>query len=393
MPRKTTVPQTVLAFKRQYDYMHYRLIKAVRDESEVKVGLEVYDDVSVEFEKTLELVQIKNQLAQGNKAVTNRSLDFWKTIHNWVDICRSGNLPDDKQIVFSYVVISPHKIDESEVVSAFDRVTPDGEYLDDAIKVIQRLIDSPSNSKSIQFVSLIIENYIEELKQVLKHFKFINIGNDSLEAEIKNQYCWSLIGPDYRGALIKDMSGWIDGYLTPLMNNKEPAKITVNLFRQQLTSTQQRYLKPSFLAAFVDGPSQSEQAAEYAKQDIYLRQLDLIEVDEAEKLEAVNDFLQAKVNLVEWSRAGKITIKAQQEYSESLERIWRQNRLKAKANANSNNLTPQEQGQDLYAQCSKDACLKTLEAVEVPDFLATGSLHKLSNVQQIGWHPDYMNRL
>jgi hypothetical protein len=92
-----------------FDYQYYYfLLQLLNIRHGQKVGLEVKDDVHVELPNgTIKLIQLKHSVqknANGEiKNLTERSIDMWKSIHNWIGITKDPIMNRKKikdQIIF-----------------------------------------------------------------------------------------------------------------------------------------------------------------------------------------------------------------------------------------------------------------------------------------------------
>ncbi|WP_368207164.1 ABC-three component system protein [Aeromonas sp. R6-1] len=64
-----------------------------------KVGLEVIDDIHIDsVSNTLDLIQVKHSV--NNKNLSEKDIDFWKTLYNWNELIHDDNQYKDKNIKF-----------------------------------------------------------------------------------------------------------------------------------------------------------------------------------------------------------------------------------------------------------------------------------------------------
>ncbi|MFQ2192805.1 dsDNA nuclease domain-containing protein [Aeromonas jandaei] len=64
-----------------------------------KVGLEVIDDIHIDsVSNTLDLIQVKHSI--NNKNLSEKDIDFWKTLYNWNELIHNDNQYKDKNIKF-----------------------------------------------------------------------------------------------------------------------------------------------------------------------------------------------------------------------------------------------------------------------------------------------------
>ena len=93
-------------------------------------------------------------------------------------------------------------------------------------------------------------------------------------------------------------------------------------------------------------PSKLEIQNELQQQRTYITQLEIIDCDYTEKIEAINDFIRASIDRTIWADNGDISFLSMQSYEEKLKRSWNLER-KIIMIENKNEL-PEEQGKLIY---------------------------------------------
>lgn len=85
----THVPDKVYAFMVQSHYMLYELLNCKKGDY---VSVEVFDDIGVEHsDGSRDAIQMKSALSNRNP-VSNKAVDLWKTMYNWLISVESGEL-------------------------------------------------------------------------------------------------------------------------------------------------------------------------------------------------------------------------------------------------------------------------------------------------------------
>ncbi|MEJ9210699.1 hypothetical protein P4S76_04400, partial [Bacillus smithii] len=96
----THVPDKVYSYSLQVRHALYELLNCKGTDT---VSIEVFDDVAVEKDDNcIEAIQLKSVLSKNNP-VSDRSVDLWKTLYNWLLAVNEGELNPDKT-VFKLVV-------------------------------------------------------------------------------------------------------------------------------------------------------------------------------------------------------------------------------------------------------------------------------------------------
>lgn len=119
----------------------------------------------------------------------------------------------------------------------------------------------------------------------------------------------------------------------------------------------------------------------------YVRQLEIINCDDDDKMRAVTDFLRASFDRTQWGIKGWVNDSSFEEFEQGLTRTWKN--LKRQTEIELSGRTSIERGMSLYTKCSLHRA--NLEGLEVPDHFTPGSFHALADKEDVWWHPDYLN--
>ena len=92
--RSTQVPGQFYGYSLQISRVVAHLLRAQQGQS---VSLEYLDDVATLDSTSLTLEQDKSGLA--HNPVADRSIDLWKSLHNWVLAIRNGALKQDTKFI------------------------------------------------------------------------------------------------------------------------------------------------------------------------------------------------------------------------------------------------------------------------------------------------------
>ena len=95
----THVPDKVYAYMIQSHHMLYELLNCEKGDI---VSVEVFDDVGVEhIDGSRDAIQLKSALSNRNP-VSNRAIDLWKTMYNWLLSVETGELDSEntKYVLF-----------------------------------------------------------------------------------------------------------------------------------------------------------------------------------------------------------------------------------------------------------------------------------------------------
>jgi hypothetical protein len=173
-----------------------------------------------------------------------------------------------------------------------------------------------------------------------------------------------------------------------MLEQSKPARIQFDDFNRELTSFIRKHDKRTILATFAKNPTKEEIEIEL-KLRKYVRQLEIIDCNEDEKIRAVRDYLRSSNDRTYWSEQCLVQESSFDEFEENLIRTW--GNLKKKTSIVYSDRNEIIKGQCLYNECQ--LYVGKLEGIEVPDHFTPGSFHKLSDEEAIGWHFDYKSKL
>lgn len=381
--KNTHVPDKMYAYLIQAHHMLYELLDCKKGDF---VSVEVFEDVGVEdADGSRKAVQIKSALSDRNP-VSDKSTDLWKTMYNWLLAVESGELNIDtvKFCIFINVNKTGAIVSKfagastfEEAVSAWEIARRDffsddgtikemGEGCKDYILYffdVARKINACGIIQRFSFEKC-IENHSETVRN---KFESIGIPND-------------IVDPVYRGVI-----GWIDTTVAKLVENKLPIIISYEDYQRQLGTLYREYNQKHSLMPYSQKPSEEAIQAELQEQRTYIEQLDIIDCEYTEKVEAINDYLRAAIDRTQWADGGYVSMRSLMAYNAELVRTW--NLFKRMVLLEKKEVVPEEQGRLIYYKCQEKEI--NMDAMSVPQFFKNGCYHSLANSLDIGWHPSY----
>lgn len=179
--------------------------------------------------------------------------------------------------------------------------------------------------------------------------------------------------------------GWIDTTVAQLVENKLPIIISYEDYQRQLGALYREYNQKHSLMPYSQKPSDEAIQTELQEQRTYIEQLDLIDCEFTEKVEAINDYLRAAIDRTYWADGGYVSMRSLMAYNAELVRTW--NLFKRMVLLEKKEDIPEEQGRLIYYKCQEKEI--NMDAMSVPQFFKNGCYHSLANSLDIGWHPKY----
>ena len=394
MSNNTHVPDKLEGYMLQVRHALYELI-SVDDRVD---SIEAYDDVAVEKEDILVAEQTKSVLSNNNP-VTNRAEVFWKTIYNWCNYLNEGQFP--QKIILKYIVVSSHSLKAGSIPKSFAEAKTEidaTKAMEDARKSLFGKAEGGENTRQI---SQTIKPYIdycfapENKKMVIKVITLmeIDIHEDTYDQTLFDKFKRQPIPLEYATELFESMLGWVNERVHQQTKQNKPAYISSKDYRvaleQQIRSRDQKII----LSAVSVQPEVNQTTAEVERHDTYIKQLELIDVDESYIFEAASDFLRTRSEKTAWAKKGLINGGSLTDYYDGLKRLWKDQKLLSSVFVNDDI----GKGKYLYGQCLSNAINHRLLGRDVPSFFGSGSLQALANEPSdrptIGWHPRYIELL
>ena len=393
MSGNTHVPDKLEGYLLQVRHALFELISL----DDRIVSVEAFDDVAVETDDTIIAEQTKSVLSNNNP-VANRSVVFWKTLKNWCEYLKHGDLPN-KTIILRYVIVAAHALSIGSIPKSFSEAKNEfdaGTALDAA-----RLELFGDGTKEAPNLGTQVKEYVEycfsaeneaTMLQVISLME-IDLHEATYDDELRTQFNRQIIPAEYSDNLFLSMLGWVSDQVHEQTKLNLPAYISSEDYRKELLAQVRSRDQRQILAAISLQPSSSETTAELDRRDTYIKQLEFIDADTGTLYEAASDFLRTITEKTLWAQKGIVTTYSIEEYNEGLKKMWKGRKIVV----NTMQTTEKLRGNALLSLCTADAVTHRIQGADPPTFFGSGSLHVLANEPSthpvIGWHPRYTELL
>jgi hypothetical protein len=352
------------------------------------VTLEVFEDVGLETEdghKTASQVKtglVKNPLADG-------SPELWKTLANWCDSVERGELDPAKTIFEIYVA----KFRKGKLATLLSEAKSAEAARTALAEVGKSFAKKPSGSRSVvketeaaAYANRVLRFDAIALEMLVQNFRVTTARRNPL-ADLRPAVAAKWIRPESVELVIQHAHGWIKERLDGLLLEQKPAIITVNEFNREILSFLPRCDFRTMVTSMAGLPSSEQVEAEKTK--TYVRQLEIVDLDDDAILQSINEYLRAAVTRTKLAEQGIVHEDSFDDYQEALTSFWR-NKKRQNALTHTGH-KPEGLGQLLFSDC----CLhkEKLQGLEMPAYFTPGSFHTLADDEAIGWHPDYLTKL
>ncbi|MET4325325.1 hypothetical protein ABIB80_001146 [Bradyrhizobium sp. i1.15.2] len=374
---KHAAPGPYLGFSLQQVRLCYHLLTCP---SGAQVSLELLDDVAVHYSNgAVTLEQTKSALKQN--PLSDWAADLWKALANWLDSAASGAI-DPKKSQFRIYVSPFHTGSWAEALNNCNS-NADVKGLTDAIAssfkkkkptacatYIQRFLSATDEERAAIAKRLIIvseDDPIESLRALIK---------TTVVAELVDALCHSAIG------MAKE---WAD----ELIRKGKAAKIDGDKFKANFIAFVQRNNLPGLLTSLSSKPEEEQVAAILVKRPTFIRQLEIIDASEGDRVRAISDFLRASSDKSRWAEAGLVWEGSFSDFDDSL--VRRHGLISGEIDDLFSFEEGAFRGRQIYRRCAQLQI--PIDTRSVPEHFVHGSFNALADVREVGWHPDYKSLL
>lgn len=352
-------------------------------------ALEVLDDVEASTpDGRKHLVQSKSAL--GANPVSDRAISLWKSIYNWLQLIER-NLVDPQQTTFELYV---SREVAGEIVGAFHSAqTP--EQAKSALASARKKLwgDKPKfplrdslTEDLAKYVNAVFSGDEESVLPLIVNMR-LRCGSGSPQSDLLALLAKHPISPAKIPKVADQLQGWVKRQVDSRLEQSLPAVIGQTDFHREYLAYVRSADRDTILKSFAPRPTDAQKLAKMSA--VFVRQLELIDAEFDEKLEAVSDYLRACWDRVFWSTEGDVHEDSFQLLDDDLCRIWK-NIRREKLTENTKSPEPTK-GKLVYAGCMQHRT--QVQAMTPPPHFVPGCFHRLADALEVGWHPDYRKAL
>lgn len=380
----THVPDKVYAYSLQVRHIMYELLECNDGDA---VSVEVFDDIGVEKEDGKSIaIQAKSVLSERNP-VSNRAKDLWKTFYNWLVAVQEEEIKIECTTCRLLITVDKH----GSIVDLFNDAITEDEANQAWETAKSEFYDEDGNEKKIgdEYADYIRTFFSNNNKSnacsIIRKFELETMKKAHTESLYQRFDQKVYIARDSLDITFIYMLGWIDKRTAELAENRKPMVIYGKDFRNELTAKYREINQKLSLVEIAPKPSEEMISNELGVFRVYIEQLDIVNCDYTDKIEAVSDYLQASANRTAWAERGDVSQDVISSYSEELFKVWKNN--KKILDITQKNLNESDRGQLLYFECKNRQI--DMGVLVAPSFFTSGCFQELADDESIGWHPKY----
>lgn len=359
-------------------FCHYLLTAKNAD----SISIELVDDIGYHSENG-NVVYEQNKSALKGNPLANWSAELWKTLIIWLEGIENGSI-DPTSAEFRFYV-TPSK------TGKFASLLNDAATEEQIDQVLGKIKTDLENRASPPVCAMLVDQLLKATKQT----QFSLVSNLTIQSDdddptqpIKDSLQYS-VSPDQLDEVAAAIVGLAKDRSDRLIREGKPAIVNAGEFKKVVRNFVSRYHLPGYLKSLAEPPSSTEVGALHLARPIFVRQLELIDVDGDEQLRAVSDYLRASADRAKWADQGLISTNDSRDWDDAL--LRQHAMVSGEVEDLHGDKAPEVRGRTIYRKCN--SWKGNLAGQLVPEHFVHGSLNELANCKQLGWHPNYESEL
>lgn len=396
---KIAADKTSLGFEYQ-DFVYTEKLIELRPGQ--TLGLELHDDIHIATAaddgsiKDLLLMQVKHSVGTGN--ITDRDLDLWKTIYNWIKVV--PDLPPYQTLAFqlytnkglnSQAFVSMLKAARQNIQAILDHIR----YTDQEISAAEAAKDADASPNPLaKYVKSVSQTSDEDLRFIFERFEF-HSDNSSVIARISS----ALRQLSIPGSRLEDtrhhvIGAFKESKFSRIMKGKKVV-ITFDDFRTGMgfdRIVRSARSEPADFDRFVDLYYSYERPDTLSfSSSRFSDQLKDIGISEEEIVDRGVEMMLAEQFMENLRDAGSFSSSDNLRLENKAVSDWRLlHNQSHRTTKEDDEAAHQQAAQSCYDQTMSKP-LKT-DNMELPSNLSCGKYIKLSNLPRIGWRKNWKSR-
>jgi hypothetical protein len=193
------------------------------------------------------------------------------------------------------------------------------------------------------------------------------------------------VAPEMIDVLCHSAIGMAKEQADHLIRNGKPAFIEGDTFKANFISFVKKNNLPGLLTSFTPAPGQDAVAAMLSMRPTFIRQLEIIETNQEDRVRAVSDFLRTSADKSLWAESGLVFEGSLREWDDDL--VRRHGLICGEISDVYATKDAPFRGRQSYRRCAQ--LQAPLDGRAVPGHFVHGCFNALADLKRLGWHPDY----
>jgi DNA-binding transcriptional regulator YbjK len=365
-------------------------LRRLKRSSNFVISLETLDDVTFENKngKPEELLQTKHHRNR-EATLTDASADLWKSLRIWFDGFSKKSILTETAL---YLLTTGRAPNGS--IASYLRTY--GRDIDAAIKGLEATAMSSSSKENAEAYAAFISASTSDRKKLVECIVVLDAAPTiaSIDDELKSEIYWAVDRKNHNMFLERLEGWWLRRTIAQLTSVALSGRILAEEIELEMSDLREQFKQDSLpidddlLRFDLDDATQAMHA-----DSVFVRQLNIINAGKRRIAAAVRDYYRAGEQRSRWLRNDLLLIGDLQKYEQRLKQEWELVFEQVK----------DELGADAAEEVKQISARKVLSWAEntslpirphvTEPFVARGSLHMLADDVQLGWHPEFRDRL
>jgi hypothetical protein len=393
-PKKPKKKRSTAAPGQYYGYsvvQGARLVHRLLESSpNTTVSIEGLDDIAIEGDAGL-LILEQDKSGLSHNPVSNKSIELWKTLRNWLEAIRGGTIPSDTRLVLF--------VAQMHTGSVVERLHQCKDAADGAI-LAQELRkefwgngpafdERENNPETLRAqLDLVLGASDEVLGNIFQRFELVQ-GSGSPYEDIKVQLGLKAIGADAIEPTLHQLVGWCQTKVAKSIESKQLPAIAHAEFQSKLLACARKFDRADKELVATDRTITDQEVKDQLTAGTYIKQLRVIGLETDHLEDAVDDYLRAAADRAQWGTKGHVLEKSFSEYQKELTKNWRRQREAAVTSLS-------DKPDAVVGKATFLNCMEVhlpLQKMAVSEYFTRGTFHDLADKCTVGWHPRFLELL
>jgi len=353
---------------------------------DVITTIEVFDDVAFEFGdgSAREVLQVKHHQRSARDLI-DTSADLWRTLGIWSDEWAAAG--DE---VREMTLVTTQSCREGSAVEALtDRARDD----DHALSRLRQIATDPDGAEGTKGDR---ERFMKldptEQEALIRR---VRVADGQVDAGAIGDEIRVLLMPTHEERFVDSMRDGVEGWWLRrvVAHLRDGGPMSAEELRGAIDGVR-RQLNDQSLPVLADEDFETGEMPVLDPQRVrFVVQLKLIGAANPRIEQAIVNYRRAFAHRSRWARRGLLGPDELDRYEDELVEEWeiRRDRIQRHLSADAGDDDLQRAGYDLWDEMEVEASLPLRQLPNA--FVQRGSLHQLADIERVGWHPHFVDRL
>ena len=377
---------SALGYLFQCRYALLTALERLKVDIGAEISIEKFDDVTFERDGTpFELIQTKHHVGTA-KTLSDASVDLWKTIRVWCDGIEAGIYSSG----VNYFIVTTSLASANSAVGKLKRNDRDVEF---ALEQLTNTAQSSHSQENQPAYQAFLKLSPEKRKQLFDNFYVIDASPDAekVQEKIRNEIYFA-VPAEHHQYFLERLEGWWMNKIIKCLVLTGSALIRVAEIDTKIDELREQFKVDNLPIDFLD--ELPPDAIDLNVDDrIFIRQLKIISATSKRMEHAIKDYYRAFEQRARWVRENLLVGSELESYETRLIDEWDRHFEKHKERLSANSTDPEkiDIGRNIYNEIQDLSINIRPECNE--SYVVRGSYQMLADKKQVGWHPEFVDRL